>query len=192
MSWCPRSNGTGGRFFPTFPNFFTMDVFDCIRSRPAVRSFRPEPIPGAVVKKILQAGRQAHSQRNRQPWRFVVIQDREVLTQIGALASTGPYIAGAPLAIALAIEGAKNPYIDATRAAECLMLAAWGEGVGSCWVGGLDRPKIKELLGIPGEAELVTVIPFGYPTDEEKTKKKVRNRLGKIAYRERYGESYVA
>jgi nitroreductase len=88
------------------------------------------------------------------------------------------------------IEGAKNPYIDATRAAECLMLTAWSEGVGSCWVGGMDRPKIKELLDIPEEAELITVIPFGYPTDEEKTKKKVRKRLSKLAHRERYGQPY--
>lgn len=167
-----------------------MDIFDYIRSRPAVRKFRPERIPSAAIKKILQAGQQAHSQRNRQPWRFVVIQDREMLKQIGALASTGPYIADAPMAIALAIEGAKNPYIDATRAAECLMLAAWGEGVGSCWVGGLDRPKIKELLGIPAEAELVTVIPFGYPIEEEKGKKKIRKRLDKIAFSERYGQEY--
>lgn len=167
-----------------------MDIFDCIRSRPAVRKFRPEPIPGAVIKKILRAGQQAHSQRNRQPWRFVVIQDLEMLKRIGALASSGPYIAEAPMAMALAIEGAKNPYIDATRAAECLMLAAWGEGVGSCWVGGLDRPKIKELLNIPAEAELVTVIPFGYPTDDEKNQKKVRKRLEKIAFRERYGQPY--
>ena len=167
-----------------------IDVFDCIRSRPAVRKFRPEPIPNTVIRKILQAGQQAHSQRNRQPWRFVVIQDRAMLTQIGALASTGPYIADAPMAIALAIEGAKNPYIDATRAAECLMLAAWGEGIGSCWVGGLDRPQIKELLGIPADSELVTVIPFGYPSEEEKGKKKVRKRLEKVAFRERYGQEY--
>lgn len=167
-----------------------MEVFDCICSRPATRSFRPDPIPDGVVRKILEAGRQAHSQRNRQPWRFLVLQDRDTLQQVGALASSGPYIAEAPLAIALVIEGARNPQIDAARAAECLMLAAWGEGVGSCWVGGLDRPKIKELLGIPETAELVTVIPFGYPSETEMGKKKVRKRLEKIAYRERYGQPY--
>jgi nitroreductase len=168
-----------------------MNVFDCIHSRPAIRSFRPNPIPSEIIKKILHAGRQAHSQRNRQPWRFIVIQNHDTLQQLGALASSGPYIAEAPLAIALAVVGAKNPYIDATRAAECLMLAAWAEGIGSCWVGGIDRPKAKELLGIPEEAELVTIIPFGYPTDEEKGKKKVRKRLGKLAFRERYGQPFV-
>src|SRR5262245_47124100 len=106
-------------------NCEVMNVFDCIQSRPAVRSFRLDPIPNEVITKILHAGRQAHSQRNRQPWRFVVVQNPEMLKELGALASSGPYIADAPLAIALAIEGAKNPYIDATRAAECLMLAAW-------------------------------------------------------------------
>jgi len=120
-----------------------------------------------------------------------VVQNRETIKKIGALASSGPYIANAPLAIAVAIEGAKNPYIDATRAVECLMLAAWGEGIGSCWVGGIDRPKVKELLGIPEETELITVVPFGYPTEAEKSQKKVRRRLGKIAFREKYGEAYT-
>ena len=167
-----------------------MDVFEAIRSRPAIRDFRPEPIPEAIIKKMLEAGRQAHSQRNRQPWRFIVVQNRDTIQQLGALASSGPYIAKAPLAIAVAVEGAKNPYIDATRAVECLMLAAWSEGIGSCWVGGIDRPKVKALLEIPEEAELVTVVPFGYPTDEEKNQKKVRKRVGKIAFREKYGEAF--
>lgn len=167
-----------------------MEVFDCIRTRPAVRSFRPDPLPDEVVKKIVEAGRQAHSQRNQQPWRFIVIHNRDTLKQIGALAMTGPYIADAPLAIALVMEGVKNPQLDAARAAECLMLAAWGEGVGSCWVWGLDRQKIKELLGIPEAADLITVIPFGYPTAEEATKKKVRKPRSAITYHERYGEPY--
>src|SRR5437867_12192152 len=137
-----------------------MDVFDCIRTRPAIRSFRPDLIADEVVKKILEAGRQAHSQRNRQPWRLLVIQKRETLKQIGALAPSGPYIADAPLAIALIIEGAKNPHIDATRAAECLMLAAWGEGIGSCWVGGLDRPAMKALLGMSVAEVVFVVIAF--------------------------------
>ncbi len=168
-----------------------MDVFECIKTRPAVRSFRPDPIPPEVIRKILQAGQQAHSQRNRQPWHFIVIQDRDTLRQIGGLASSGPYLAEAPLAIAVVLEGSRMPQIDGTRAAECIMLAAWGEGVGSCWVQQMDRPQVKALLGVPEEAELLTVIPLGYPTEGEKAKKKVRKRLSRIAHRERFGQPFV-
>ena len=80
--------------------------------------------------------------------------------------------------------------MDGTRAVECLMLAAWNEGVGSCWVGGLNRPQVKALLGIPDAAELITVVPFGYPTAEEQAQKKVRKRLNRLVYGERYGQAY--
>ena len=56
-----------------------MDVFECIKTRPAVRSFRPDPISPEIVKKILRAGQQAHSQRNRQPWHFIAIENKEML-----------------------------------------------------------------------------------------------------------------
>ena len=168
-----------------------MDVFECIKTRPAVRSFRPDPISPEIVKKILRAGQQAHSQRNRQPWHFITIENKEMLKQIGALASSGPYLAEAPLAVAVVMEGSRMPQLDGTRAVECMMLAAWGEGIGSCWVHQIDRPKVKELLGIPEAAELVTVIPFGYPIEEEKAKKKVRKRLSHIAHRERFGQPFV-
>ena len=167
-----------------------MDTLDCIRTRPAIRGFLPRPIPHRVIQKILEAGRQAHSQRNRQPWRFIVVQNRATLAQLGALASSGPFIGHAPLAIVVTVEGAKNPPVDGTRAVECLMLAAWNEGLGSCWVGGIDRPQVKALLDIPDAAELITIVPFGYPTAEEKTHKKVRKRLSTLVYGERYGRAY--
>ena len=167
-----------------------MDTLDCIRTRPAIRGFLSRPIPHRVIQKILEAGRQAHSQRNRQPWRFIVVQNRATLAQLGALASSGPFIGHAPLAIVVTVEGAKNPPVDGTRAVECLMLAAWNEGLGSCWVGGIDRPQVKALLDIPDAAELITIVPFGYPTAEEKTHKKVRKRLSRLVYGERYGRAY--
>ena len=76
-----------------------MDVYECIRTRVAVRSFTSEPVPEPVIKKILRAGRWAPSQRNRQPWHFIVIRDRQTLNQLASLTSSGSYIAGAPLAI---------------------------------------------------------------------------------------------
>ena len=167
-----------------------MDVYEAIRSRVAVREFEPDPVPAAAVKKILLAARWAPSQRNRQPWRFVVIRERETLRRIGELASSGAFIADAPLAIAVAMEGARLPQFDAARDIENMILTAWSLGVGTVYVQGIDRDAVKELLGIPAELDLITVMPFGYPTEAAKSVGKRRKTLAEIASVERFGQPY--
>ncbi len=168
-----------------------MDVHEAIRGRLSVREFKPDPVPDAVVRRVLLAARWAPSQRNRQPWRLVVVQDRDTLKKIGALASTGPYIANAAFAIALAMDaGAKAIQLDAGQAIQNMALAAWAEGLGACYVGGIDREAVKQLLGIPAEQELITVMPFGYPTDKALAGGKRRRPLEEIAFRERYGQPW--
>jgi nitroreductase len=75
---------------------------------------------------------------NRQPWHFIVVDNREMVRQLGALAQTGPYIARAPLAIVVAIEKTKFSISDASRAIQSMILTAWSEGVGSNWSGSED------------------------------------------------------
>jgi nitroreductase len=169
-----------------------MDVFACVRTRVETREFKPESVPEAVIHKILEAGRWSPSQRNRQPWHFIVIQQRDTLQQLGAMAASGPYLADAPLAIAVVTEGARAPLIDGTRAISSMQLAAWEEGLGSCWIGSVDREGVKRLLGLPETCELITVLPFGYPTDAAKGLKKRRKPLQQIAHRERFGTPYRA
>jgi len=167
-----------------------MDVFECVRQRIETREFRPDPIPQAVIRKILEAGRWSPSQRNRQPWAFIVIQNRDTLTQLGALAPSGPYLADAPLAIAVVTAGARAPLIDGTRAISSMQLVAWAEGLGSCWIGSVDRERVKQLLGIPPDHELITLLPFGYPTEAAKSLKKRRKPLHEIAHLEHFGAPY--
>jgi nitroreductase len=169
-----------------------MDVFACVRTRVETREFKPDSVPEAVIHKILEAGRWSPSQRNRQPWHFIVIQQRDTLQQLGAMAASGPYLADAPLAIAVVTEGARAPLIDGTRAISSMQLAAWEEGLGSCWIGSVDREGVKRLLGLPETCELITVLPFGYPTDAAKGLKKRRKPLQQIAHRERFGTPYRA
>ncbi|MFQ5915402.1 MAG: nitroreductase family protein [Nitrospinota bacterium] len=169
-----------------------MDVHEAIRTRYAVRSFQPDPLPEESILRILEAGRLAPSQRNRQQWHFVVVQDRGTLREIGELASSGPYIAQAAMAVVVVMQGSKMPQIDATRAAQNMILAAWAEGVGTCWVGGIDRDKVKELLKIPQDADLVMILPFGRPTHLSLKGKKNRKPLAEVAHRERFGDPYVA
>ena len=167
-----------------------MEVYEAIRSRVAVREFRPDPVPDASIKKVLLAARWAPSQRNRQPWRFVVVRERDTLRRIGELASSGAFIADAPLAIAVAMEGAKLPQFDAARAIENMILTAWSLGVGTVYVQGIDRDAVKQLLAIPEGLDLITVMPFGYPTDEAKSVGKRRKTLAEIASVERFGQPY--
>ena len=172
-----------------------MDVFACVRSRRTVRSFRPDPVPDAVTDRILQAARWAPSSRDEQPWHLIVVKDRETLKKIGAIATTGRFIADAPMAVAIAMKDAGSPELDAGRALQQMELVAWSEGLGTCLVGlrqGTQNEDVKELLGIPGEMELITVLPFGYRLDDFKGGGSRRKPLSEIAYSERFGNRYVA
>ena len=168
-----------------------MDVFQCIRDRVAVKGFKPDPVPDWVIEKILLAARWAPSQRNRQPWHLILIKDRTTLRELASMTTSGPYIAEAPLAIAVAMDGARMPQFEAGRLIENMLLVAWSEGVGTSMVGGWDRDKVKELLHIPEEMEFITAMPYGYPTEEAKSGGKRRKPLSEITHEERFGESRV-
>jgi len=168
-----------------------MDVFDAVRTVLAVRGYQDRPIADDVVRRIVEAGRLTGSSMNRQPWRFVVVRDRDTLRRLGELARSGPYIAGAPLAIAVAIEKAsKFGVSDASRAIQSMVLTAWADGVGSNWAGfgGLDA--VGELLGVPSSYEVLAVIPFGYPASAVGRGRKQRKPLGEVAHRERFGQPF--
>ncbi len=81
-----------------------MDVFEANRTMLAVRRYQDRPIAEEVVRRIVEAGRLTGSSRNLQPWHFVVVQDRERLQALASRCPTGPFVAGAALAITLAHE----------------------------------------------------------------------------------------
>ena len=128
-----------------------MEVYRCIRTRLAIKSFIPDSIPEPAVKKILRAARWAPSQRNRQPWHLIVIRDRQTLKQISSLTSSGTYIAEAPLAIAIVMENARMPQFEAGRLIENMLLVAWSEGIGtSLYLGFGLRPCGQRRRAVPG------------------------------------------
>ena len=169
-----------------------MDVYQCIRSRLTVRDFKPEPVPEGVVRRMLLAARWSPSARNRQPWHFIVIRNRDTLERIGNIATSGGFIGRAPLAVAVVMDRGGRPEFDAGRSLQHMELAAWAEGVGGCVAGirGEENDRVKELLDIPEDKELVTVMAFGYPTEEAASRTKLRKALPEIAHRERFGQSY--
>ena len=170
-----------------------MDVFEAVRTRLTVREFKPDPVPDDVVQKMLKAVQWAPSSRNRQPWRLVVVRDKDMLRKIGSIASSGRFVADAPMAIAVAMENADRPDLDTGRAVQQMELVAWEEGLGTCFVGlrlAEQNRQIKELLGIPESFDLVTVLPFGYRLVESQGRQGMKNRksMDDIVHWEQYGE----
>jgi len=157
-----------------------------------VRDYKPDSIPQELVRKILQAGRWAPSSSNTQKWHFIAIQDRETLAALGEIATHGPFIGQAPLAIAVVMDNAPRPQLDAGRALQQMELMAWSEGVGMCFVGVREmnqQKAIKDLLRIPEGMELITLLPFGYRADGPKQPGTPRKSIGEIAHWERFGET---
>src|SRR5690348_15262301 len=113
-----------------------MNVSEAVRTLLAVRQYADRPVSDDLVRKIVEAGHLTASSINKQPWHFIVVQDRAALQRLGQLARTGPYTAQAALAIVVAYEK-DSPFgvSDASRAIQDMMLVAWENGVGSNWVG---------------------------------------------------------
>jgi nitroreductase len=167
-----------------------METFDAIRTVLAVRHFKDTPIPEPIVRQIVEAGRLTASGGNSQHWHFIVVRDRETLRRLGQLASTGPYIAQAPLAIVVAMDHSPLANSDGSRAIQDMILAAWSQGVGSNWVGFNNLQGVNPLLGIPQEVSVLAILPFGYPAEAVGKGQKKRKPLGEVAYHERWGEPF--
>jgi nitroreductase len=169
-----------------------MNVFDAVSTMLAVRSYQDRPIPAAVLHEVVEAGRLTASARNRQPWHFIVVQDRETLKRLGEMATTGPYIAGAAAAIVVAIAETRNSVSDASRAIQSMLLTAWSHGVGGNWVGagpnGIDG--LNDYLAIPSELRVLAILPLGYPDHDIGHGKKDRKPLSEIASLNRYGQGF--
>jgi nitroreductase len=127
---------------------------------------------------------------NGQPWHFIVVQERETLKKLGALARSGPYIAQAPVAIVVAVEKSVYAISDASRAIQSMVLTAWSEGVSSNWVGFGNLAEVKPLLDIPEEVDVLAILPFGYAAKVTGKGKKKRKPLSEIAHRERFGQPF--
>lgn len=167
-----------------------MDVFESVSTVLAVRSYADKPVAPETIRRIVEAGRLTGSSMNLQPWHFIVVENRETLRQMGALARSGPYIAGAPLAIVVAIENSRFAQSDASRAIQSMILTAWSEGIGSNWVGFMGLAEIKALLGIPESLEILAILPFGYPAKAVGLGRKKRKALAEVAHRERFGQAF--
>jgi nitroreductase len=153
-----------------------MSLLDLILSRRSIRSYESKDLPEEVLKQILEAGRQAPSAVNRQPIRFVVVNDNDMMKNL-CDNLINRFVKYAPVAIVgcadvKSLLTGKWAVVDTTIAMQNMVIAAWSLGIGSCWVGGCNEKEIKKLLKIPDKWKFVALLTLGYPAEQPKPRKK--------------------
>lgn len=140
-----------------------MDIYRAIKTMRAVRQYTEQSIGDEIITRILEAGRWAGSAKNTQPWQFIVVRQRETLSQLAACGRYASHLREAALAVFVVTETTPRADFDSGRAIQNMMLAAWGEGVGSCIASMHREADAKKILGIPEHLKLQQAIAFGFP-----------------------------
>ena len=148
-----------------------MDALTAIITIRTVRAFADRPVDERELRTILDAGRRAGSSKNLQRWDFVVVWDRTLLDELGAVGPWAGHLRAAAVAVALvtpdprAADAPLSVVFDLGRAAQNMVLAAWALGIGSCPATVYEQDLARRLLGYPGTHHCEYVVSFGYPAD---------------------------
>ncbi|MGQ9719674.1 MAG: nitroreductase family protein [Nitrososphaerales archaeon] len=171
-----------------------MDALEAIKSRRSIRKYRGDPIPEGLIFEILEAGRWAPSASNSQPWHFILLRDDRVKRDIAEATTYGKFLAEAPIGIAVVIdpEASTHPVEDGAIATQNMLLAAHALGLGGCWIGSYGsvyEERAKEILNIPKEKRLISIISIGFPAESclKSSLQKTRRELRTILSIDKYG-----
>ncbi len=162
----------------------TNAALECIMTRTSVRQYQDRPVSRDTVEILLKAAMAAPTAVNKQPWAFVVVDDRAVLDSLTEYLPYARMLTHAPLAIVTcgdmskAIEGdAREMWVqDVSAATENLLLAAHAVGLGAVWTGVYPIQErmdgVKKALALPDNLVPLSVVPVGYPATEQAPKDK--------------------
>lgn len=144
-------------------------IFDLIKNRRSVRHFDGKPLPDEQIEQILEAGRWAPSGANAQPWRFIVVTQKDTLKAIAErcyyklFKSRHVGEAGAVVVICADPDAGSPTYmLDCAIAGTNMTLMATALGIGSCWIGAFEEPALRGILHIPEKLKMIALIAFGY------------------------------
>ena len=170
-------------------------MIEAIAKRKSVRSFADQKVEPEKVESLLRAAMRAPSGMNGQPWEFVVVDDRAVLTAMQQLSPGGRALQTAPVAIVVLekeipfrVEKGLN-WLGAEDLGACtenILLQAVEEGLGACWMGvGPGTPgqaALAELLGLPGNVKPYSIVGIGYPAEDADLEPADRYNASRIHY----------
>ena len=169
----------------------TKDVFDCMRESHSVRQFKEDSIPEPTLTRILEAGCWAPSAGNLQPWYFYVVKNQQVKEKVVVACFEQQQVKHSPIIIVVLADPAKSNerygergaqlycIQDTAVAVENMILAAYGLGIDSCWVGAFDEVEVQTIVEAPPRLRAVAILCLGY-SNEENRQYKERIRVSEV------------
>ena len=158
---------------------------EVLEKRRSIRRYKDTPVSKEKILKMLEAARIAPSAGGRQPWHFVVVENKETIKKL----AKRDWAAEAPVMIVGLADQEASPHWcinDLGIALEHIVLAATNQGLGTCWMGQRGREElVKSLLDIPNNFKVIAVIPVGEP--DETPAPKERKSMDAIVSWEKYG-----
>ena len=176
-----------------------MAILDLIKHRKSVRNFTDRPVEREKIMTCLEAARLAPSACNSQPWKFIVVDDRQLKNRLckvafGGIYSINAFCKTAPVIVVVISEkskfiarigemfrGTKYYLIDIGIACEHFVLQAEDLGLGTCWIGWFNEKAVKSLLNIPQHKKIDILIALGYYDREKLSAEHGREPMDKIA-----------
>lgn len=176
-----------------------MELLDLIQKRQSDRQYEARPVDRELVVKCLEAARLAPSACNSQPWKFVVVDEPQLVLQVGEAAAgmgMNKFAKEVPVIVAVVLEkmnltarigsvikDKEYSLLDMGIAVEHFCLQAAELGLGTCIMGWFDEKKVKKFLGIKNK-RVPLLITLGYPAGE--TRRKIRKSLDDMSSWNKY------
>lgn len=167
-------------------------TIETILSRRSIRSYTSEPVARSDITMILEAGRWAPSGLNNQPWKFIVVQNRDTIEKLAVCTRYSSIVKRSSVIIAVFLDTStmydRTKDVQSTGAAiQNMLLACCELGLGAVWLGEIlkNKEQVNLILEAPESLELMAALAIGHPGMREVTSS--RKELNEIAFEELYG-----
>lgn len=172
------------------------NLLELMKARRSVRSYDPTPVEKEKLDYIVEALRVAPSAKNIQPWHLVIVSEKNTIDKLVEACYAQSFIGQAPLVVAVVGDEriaygrlgdfTSSLLADIGIAFEHLVLAAWEQGLGTCWIGKFKEPEVRNILGVPEGLRVIALTPLGYPSTSFVAKDRGRKSPNEIVHYEKF------
>jgi nitroreductase len=168
-------------------------IIDAILKRHSVRAYKEDEVSKELLNEVIEAGRLAPSASNIQPWKFVIVEEKELRKELSKACNNQKFVAEAPVVIVgcIIVKGYSmggsydSAILDIGIALDHMTLQAASLGLGTCWIGAFNETEVKKLLQIPANVHVAVLLTLGFPKDSS-MHNKCRKNVDEIVSYEKF------